>query len=155
MRNVDVLLKEIYDTPTFHIKGRKTELEDVFIVSIEGMPYVLCIMHNANLDGTNVQYSYALYSVSEKLVLESVNSAKNSIIESLPLLEGANKLGGSINPFVKNSLQKEFDVLLGNFMQNGFLKENERELYLSYLDQMQKMQSPSFAAIYQSAKEMI
>ena len=155
MRNIDILSQKVYDMPAFQSKGRKTVLEDIFLVSVETKPYVVCIMHHANLDGTNVHYSYVIYSASEEILLESGNPVNDVILESLPTLEGASKLGGRINPFVQNSLIKEFDTLLGSFLQNGKLTEGEKKQYLSYLGQSQEMQSPSFAAIYQASKELI
>lgn len=63
MDGFNAMIRAIYESPDFSVKGHTATVEDLFVVRHDAAVYIVAVVRLGRLDGTLMSYAYALYDV--------------------------------------------------------------------------------------------
>ena len=148
MSAISEIMQRVYDSKEFGVKGYSISLKDTFFLAHSANTYIVFIAEKSNLDGTNQSFSYVIYDVSQGTTVASSSDLYKEITSKLPMLTDLSNAGGKIDFVLKRALSKQLETMTESNVKHNGLLDNAKAAYISYLNEMKKMKSPSFKPIY-------
>lgn len=148
MSAISEIVQRVYDSKEFNVKGYSISLKDTFLLTQSANAYIVFIAEKSNFDGTNQSYRYVIYTVSEENVVASSSELYKEITSRLPVLTDLSNVGGKLDFALKRALSKQLEILIESYVKHNGLSENEKVAYISYLNEMENIKSPTFKPIY-------
>lgn len=149
MDGFNAMIRAIYESPDFSVKGHTATVEDLFVVRHDAAVYIVAVVRLGRLDGTLMSYAYALYDVGCHAAVASAEPAYRGIAAPLPPSEALDRTGGTLGFFDKRRLEKTERELVEGLLMQGSWADEQRESYLTYLRERGGLESPSFRALYE------
>lgn len=148
MSSLTEIMKTMYSSKDFSVKGYTMNLKDSFLVTYAASPYVVFIVEKSDLNGIGQSFSYALYSVKDTEEVEVSSPLYQEVTITFPSLVDLSNARDIVDFAQKRELSKRIDELTKLYSENYELPTKEKELYISYLADRKDITSTSLARIY-------